>query len=273
VGDVNGPYGEPKTVRVWLPAGHMPRAGPWPTIYLNDGQNVFEDHLSFVGVAWRAGIAANELISQGKIRPCVVVAIDNAGANRSFEYLPYPPGTGGGVGLKPGFRPEAKDWPGGGVEDYLKRVLEEIVPVTQQRYGCSAMPSQRAFGGSSFGGINAICMGMNHPGAFDNLIIESPSFWMAEGRFLEEVVAHKGPWPPRMFMAMGSSEYSGTRGEHRPDVDSFLCNSLGLARDSFVQNGVQKSDISFWIDEGAVHSEKDWCRRFPRALEHLMPKP
>eukprot|EP00958_Prasinococcus_capsulatus_P010871 scaffold1068_cov375-Prasinococcus_capsulatus_cf.AAC.7 len=130
VGDVNGPYGEPKTVRVWLPAGHMPRvrccltplrkatlhsvasvpvkcaepqgvslccvfqAGPWPTIYLNDGQNVFEDHLSFVGVAWRAGIAANELISQGKIRPCVVVAIDNAGANRSFEYLPYPPGTG-----------------------------------------------------------------------------------------------------------------------------------------------------------------------------------
>eukprot|EP00958_Prasinococcus_capsulatus_P010870 scaffold1068_cov375-Prasinococcus_capsulatus_cf.AAC.6 len=88
----------------------------------------------------------------------------------------------GGVGLKPGFRPEAKDWPGGGVEDYLKRVLEEIVPVTQQRYGCSAMPSQRAFGGSSFGGINAICMGMNHPGAFDNLIIESPSFWMAEVR-------------------------------------------------------------------------------------------
>ena len=49
------------------------------------------------------------------------MGIDHAGAQRSFDYLPYPPG----VGVN-GFRPEAKTWPGGGVDAYVDAVYLEV---------------------------------------------------------------------------------------------------------------------------------------------------
>lgn len=35
------------------------------------------------------------------------------------------------------------------------------------------------FGGSSFGGICALSMVLDHPGAFGSLLVESPSLWLA----------------------------------------------------------------------------------------------
>jgi hypothetical protein len=70
---------------------------PYPLLLLNDGQNLFEDALSFSGCSWRAAEAAAELITSGQLPPFLVVGIDHAGANRSGEYLPYKPGSGPGA--------------------------------------------------------------------------------------------------------------------------------------------------------------------------------
>ena len=51
-------------------------------VYLNDGQNLFEDGLAFGGVSWRAGRAASCLIRTGRLPPFVIVGIDNRGVNR-----------------------------------------------------------------------------------------------------------------------------------------------------------------------------------------------
>ena len=56
-----------------------------------------------------------------QLPPFIIVGIDHAGAQRSFDYLPYPPG----VGVN-GFRPEAKTWPGGGVDAYVDAVYLEV---------------------------------------------------------------------------------------------------------------------------------------------------
>lgn len=70
---------------------------PYPLLLLNDGQNLFDDSLSFSGCSWRAGEAASQLITAGQLPPFLVAGIDHAGPSRSFDYLPYKPGTGPGA--------------------------------------------------------------------------------------------------------------------------------------------------------------------------------
>ena len=48
------------------------------------------------------------------------------------------------------------------------------------------------------------------PQLFGGLLVESPSLWIAEERFLrEDVAGYRGEWPQRVFVGMGSREYSG----------------------------------------------------------------
>lgn len=47
---------------------------------------------------------------------------------------------------------------------------------------------------------------------FGGLLVESPSFWISNESFLyTDIAKYEGEWPQRVFMAMGTKEYSGTR--------------------------------------------------------------
>lgn len=82
---------------------------------------------------------------------------------------------------------------------------QEILPYAEKAYGVSSDPALRAFGGSSFGGICALCCAVRHPGVFGGLLVESPSLWFGEERMLrEELPAYGGPWPQRVYLAMGT---------------------------------------------------------------------
>jgi len=82
-------FGNTRLVRVWLP----PDYDGWgvtryPVLYLNDGQNLFEAATAFAGVHWQVGETAARLISEQRIRPIIIVGIDNT-KNRVREYIPY----------------------------------------------------------------------------------------------------------------------------------------------------------------------------------------
>ncbi len=88
-------------------------------------------------------------------RSSLLAAPISPGKTRSLDYTPYKPGTGPG-----GFRTDAAEWPGGGVDSYLDRVVAEVMPVAVQRYGAASHPDLVAFGGSSFGGICTLVAAM-----------------------------------------------------------------------------------------------------------------
>jgi hypothetical protein len=46
-------------------------------------------------------------------------------------------------------------------------------------------PSRLAFGGGSFAGIAALMAAMDMPHVFGGVLVESPSLWTGEGRFLQ----------------------------------------------------------------------------------------
>ena len=83
------------------------------------------------------GYTAAELISSGDIPPLVIVGMDNPGPMRSLNYLPYAPGSGVG-----GFRGDAARWPGGGVEQYMQRLLREVMPMVTEQFGLATDPAR-----------------------------------------------------------------------------------------------------------------------------------
>ena len=67
----------------------------------------------------------------------MIVGIDNPGPMRSLNYLPYAPGSGTGS-----FRGDAARWPGGGVEQYMSRLIHEIMPLVVDKYNLATDPAK-----------------------------------------------------------------------------------------------------------------------------------
>ncbi|KAF6258832.1 Alpha/Beta hydrolase protein [Scenedesmus sp. NREL 46B-D3] len=227
--------------------------------------NMFEDWLSHQGVSWNLGVTAAELIASGAIPPCVCVAIDSAGPYRSYNYLPFPPGTGSG-----NFRSDAARWPGGGAQEFLGRVQHELLPMLQDRYNLAQEPSRLAFGGGSFAGVTALMAALRLPHVFGGVLVESPSLWTGEGRFLQDLATHSGRLPERLALGCGTREYSATREHERNDVDQLLLNQYHDAARLLQERGLRgPSRFMFWVDEGAGHHEGAWRWRLSGALRFL----
>jgi enterochelin esterase-like enzyme len=262
-----------RRLRVWLPPGYQREEAarrPLPLLLLHDGQNLFFDKESFSGRSWGAAETAATLIASGQLPPFIVAGIDHAGPLRSFDYLPYKPGTGPG-----GFRADAAKWPGGGVAAYMARVVDEILPWLTRHYGAASDPEHIALGGSSFGGICTLWAAMHYPGRFGAALVESPSLWFADERFLkEDLQQYEGTWPHRMYLAMGSKEFTGTRGPEAAatgaEYDRLLvgyCKQLAALLGS---RGLGADRLKWEIGEGAAHTEAAWAERLPHALPFLL---
>lgn len=158
------------------------------------------------------------------------------------------------------------------MNEYLDRFVNEIMPFATKAYHLSSEPSKMAFGGSSFGGICSLVMGMRYPGLFGALLVESPSLWLANEKFLrDDVAAYQGPWATRTFLAMGSKEYTFTRPKDpQPEFDKLLTTYIPKLVEILEGNGVTGPErMRSVVEEGAGHTESAWARRFPEALQFL----
>ena len=73
----------------------------YPVLYMQDGQNLFNEQTSFAGVSWKADETAQSLLLAGKIKPLIIVGIYNSGLHRINEYTPSPGFKGqGGAAAK-----------------------------------------------------------------------------------------------------------------------------------------------------------------------------
>ena len=81
-----------RMLRVLVPANYFSPHNAhrsYPVLYMQDGQNLFDEATSNAG-EWHVDETVEHLVGSFKIPPMFVVGIDYAGAERSFEYLPYP---------------------------------------------------------------------------------------------------------------------------------------------------------------------------------------
>lgn len=242
-------FGNTRLLRVWLP----PDYDGWgtvryPVLYLNDGQNLFDPATAFAGVHWQAGETAARLIAEEKIRPLIIVGLDNT-KNRACEYIPYrskDPRV---------LKPMGKCYP-----DFLQH---EVMPLIEERYSVLKGPENTGLGGSSLGGLITLYTQLAAPGVFGQLLIESPSLFVARRKILEESRRFRS-WPARTYLGMGTRE-TGNAEKDAKIVDDVrqleaILRGAGL-------NEQQRLRVR--IQEGAAHNESAWAARFPEALEFL----
>ena len=238
-------------LRVWLPPEYD--AAPnsdrrYPVLYLNDGQNLFDRATAFGGAEWEVDETADRLIRERAIPPLVVVGIDNAQAERMKEYLPYRSFQ------PPILRPRGKCYP-----EFL---LGEVMKFVGERYRIARGPENTGLGGSSLGALISLYTVIKHPGIFGRLLLESPSLYISQRRVLK-ASRRCVRWPEKVFAGVG------TREAGREDKDRQVVEDVRELESILRRSGFDEQRLRVRVDDGAIHNEREWARRFPDALTFL----
>jgi predicted alpha/beta superfamily hydrolase len=136
-------------IKVALPQDYSPETQKYAAIYVLDGEEIFD----FVSEK------CNRISSDFSTSNVLVVGI-GYGNDRSFDYTPSKANEGGG-----------------GAENFMLFIKDELVPEIENEYGADSLRKNRTILGHSFGGLLGAYAFTNYNSVFANYIILSPSLW------------------------------------------------------------------------------------------------
>lgn len=239
--------GNPRALTINLPPGYADDpARRYPVLYLHDGQNLFEDRLAAYGVSWRAGEIADRLTTEGRIRPILLVGIDNS-EDRLDEY---------------GRHVDAWSVAGGRGDDHARFIVEEVKRFIDREYRTLPGRTHTAIAGSSMGGLASLTTAWQHVGVFGMCGMLSPALWWAKGRDLDEL-GEDSAWMrrTRFWLSMGTREETG-RGHVRADIEQ----ARQLVERFDGAGLIPGRDYYYWKVAGGEHNEAAWSARFDKVL-------
>lgn len=235
---------------VYLPPSLAPDGPGWadgrryPTVYFNDGQNVFDERTANYG-EWHADETLEMLAGEGI--EAIAVAVPNSPA-RMDEYNPWR----GPHPWNPG-----SDMGGRG-ETYLEWLVGSVMPLVDRSFPTSAEREATGIIGSSMGGLISLYALMFVPRSFGFAGVLSPSVrWndYAAIRMIEEGKLPSG----RIHLDMGGAEWAGAIDDSR------------RLRDTLVSVGWREGhDLQYVEDHPGGHNEGAWSWRLPEALRFLL---
>jgi pullulanase len=241
--------------RVWiyLPPGYAGSDARYPVLYFWDGQNVFDAATSFAG-EWRADETCERLIAEGRIRPLIVVGIENGGTDRIHEYTPW----------------IDRRRAGGGGDAHLHAVVRDLKPRIDGAFRTRTGPEDTGICGSSLGGLMAVYAAYAAPETFARAAGLSVVFDWAGGHLREWIAGRDKP-PVRLYFDTGTLETGHTVDANGNGIDDHV-DGLRRLRDTVLEQGFRDGvDLMTVEDSGARHHEEAWARRLPAVLEYLFP--
>lgn len=234
-----------RSLRVYLPAGYQKSDERYPVLYLHDGQNLFDCATAAFGVEWGADEAAERLIETGRIRPIIIVGIDN-NRQRMSEYTPWPRNEGG---------------VGGRGDDYARFLFEEVKPFIDRTYRSLPGREHTAVAGSSLGGLISLHIARRHNEKVSLCGAMSPTLWWGGDRLFEELERDPdGLRKVKFWIDMGTRE--GRSSGNKDEPSSAIRGARRLA-ELFNRAGLKaERDYRYEEAEGALHNEAAWAKRF-----------
>lgn len=243
----------PRQVRTRVPDGQ----GPWPVLYIQDGQNLFESGGTFG--SWHL-----EDVEQSN--SILLVGIDSTN-DRFDEYTHAADDIG-----RAASDPKA--------DAYAQLVLEAVRPRVEQMWGSTGTDGIM---GSSLGGLVSLYVAQRDPGAWD--FAASLSGMLGWGRF-----TGSGPVMQELYIGrtdldgltvfVDSGGNAGGEGcfdinddgfvEDDPDDSDNYCVNRAFA-DTLGADGFVWGDTLFhWHEPGAEHSEAAWAARVFRPMSRFL---
>ncbi len=259
----------PRQVDVWLPPGYnRDTAVSYPTLYMHDGQNLFEPANAYAGVTWGIPEVMTRLIAAGEIPPTIVVGIWNAGERRWSEYLPQRPfATPAGqqqlARLKAQFGQKfADDLPAGPVSDsYLRFLVQELKPFVDAHYRTQPQREATFVMGSSMGGLISLYALCEYPGVFAGAGCLSTHWPATEGVMRPYLRRHlPAPGQHKLYFDHGTVNLDAAYAPFQQAVD-------GLLREA---GYTPEGDWLSRTFAGADHNEASWQARVHIPLLFLL---
>ena len=246
---------QPRTIRVWLPPDYDTKTdATYAVLYMHDGQNCFDRATAAFGNEWEIDETLTKLISEKRIPPIIVVAIDNGGANRINE-LTYDSDRLRG---------------GGQCATYADFLLREVKPFIDKTYRTKSGAAYTFIGGSSLGGLAALDIPRRHPDTFAGVIAMSPTLGWADEALLKQIEASPGGLArARVWIDIGTREAG-------PPTSKPGAAAQNQRYVSLVQNldqSLARHHVAHRLaldDEHSAHNEQAWSRRFPIAIEYVL---
>ena len=247
-----------RMLRVLVPANYFSPHNAhrsYPVLYLQDGQNLFDDVTSHSG-EWHVDETVEHLVGGFKIPSMFVVGIDNAGEKRSPEYLPYPDPLNTKDNVT-----EQKDVHG---QEYAKFLTTEVMPFIEKHYRVSRGPMNTGLGGSSYGADITLYTVLEHPGMFGHVLLESPPLWIGNDQLLKDAEKAK-QLPARMVIGIGTDETPYGDSQRSAQVVKDVQELENILR----KKGMGPTRLKVVVEEGGKHEEAAWSRRLPDDLLFL----
>ena len=240
-----------RVARIYLPRGYAQHSSKrYPVMYFHDGQNIFENSKSSTSAAnsWQVDLTAEREISQGRLRECIFVGLDNT-ASRQYEYNApgdaYP-GQPSGIG-----------------DSYLYFLVNNARPMMDYNYRTRSDPPNTLVGGSSMGGLISLYAGYE-TNVFGGVLAMSPALTRATN--FTAALWSRGRRPLRVYLDTGSGE-----GQVGPTPGGDYWEKPQEGYDILLSQGYAVNEDLLWrVGCGAPHNELSWRARLPQALAFLL---
>ncbi len=231
--------GKKRRISILLPYNYDKTNQHYPVIYLQDGQNLFNDYAPYGTWAVDKRLAVLQERGRGDV---IVVAIDHGGAERISEFTPY---TGTKFGITDG-------------KKYARFMVETLKPYIDYHYRTLPQREFTGIGGSSMGALISIYAALMYPQIYSKMMIFSPSLWLTPKIYFDSI-NFVSPYQSKIYVYAGGNESSSMI----PNVERF--------KDAIAKRGLDSANIDFKlsIDKKGLHNEERWGKEFPRALEWL----
>src|SRR6476620_2874820 len=150
-----------RTRRIWiyLPGSYSSSRKKYPVLYMQDGQNVFDEATSGFG-EWGVDEALDTL--KNKSQEMIVVGVDNDPVYRINEYSPY----------------DMEKYGKGEGAAYLDFLVNTLQPYINKHYRTRKNASHNYIAGSSMGGLISFYALIKYPKKFGGAGVFSPAFWI-----------------------------------------------------------------------------------------------
>lgn len=228
-----------RRISVLLPWDYHHANKRYPVLYLQDGQNLYENSAPFG--TWGVDKQLAALAQRGKGN-FILVAIDHGGRDRIREFSPY----------------DSQKWGEGLGVDYARFLAETLKPYIDTHFRTLPDREHTGIGGSSMGGLISIYAGLIFPEVFSKFMIFSPSLWAAPKVYFEPV--RFSPYAEtKIYLYAGGKEGAG------------VLTNVRRFKEAMESRGYDPSRLKIQIssDPQGRHTESRWGVEFPKAVDWL----
>lgn len=150
-----------RKISIYLPANYSTSKERYPVLYMQDGQNLFDEFTAAFG-EWNVDETLDS-IQKLTHKNCIVVAIDHGDKKRLNEYNPY----------------FFKEFGKGEGEAYVSFLVKTLKPFIDKKYRTKSDVTNTAIAGSSMGGLISTYAILRHPSVIGSAGVFSPAYWIA----------------------------------------------------------------------------------------------